>query len=429
MFSAGHCYVDQPYWVTQRARDLHYLASEPFEQAQRRDDFDVFGLKFRNLDLLDDAPPRLKWFHYRWPRYEYERRCFKGMKNVGLTIQYIVRNSTVFQQCILENRGKTDVDLELAFCKGINISDLDHVTDDHEFNKTPPTNQNAGPGPGGFGWVFVNRFREVSPGGQTDSQNSTHKTKSNSSHSNRKKIESNYGVALVVSMAINGEVIKFSPGQVPHIWKQTLKAKSTTPGVKSQKLEIVTAYRLVLLANPLSGWKEFVVPLKEMNPSKFLREARATSSFLTSITRISGDDGLAHTYDKRHSDTLKDDCNKGQAGLGDIFQDGVTPIGSNSQTEPLPAVDQDPTSEKTSQTMDHIEFTTRRNLEHILCVCAIPVEVRVSGENAEGSVWEKLRDVQPIAITCGDLSGHRICTASSLYVLSLRHMPHTYMKC
>lgn len=420
MFSASHYYAETPYLVQQRARDLHYLALEPFEQSQRQEHSDVFGLKFRNLDLLDNAPPTLTWLQYRWPRYEYRGRCFKGMENVGLTIQFIVRNRTVFQQCILENQGETDVDLVLAFCKGISISDLDHVTNDYEFNKTTSNYENAGPGPGGFSWVHVNRFRKGSPGARTESRRSMHETKSNSSHSNRENTEPNYGVALIVSMAVNGEVVRFSPGQAPHIWKQTLKARLRTPGGRCQKLEIVTAYKLVLLANPLSYWRTFVVPLKEMNPSKFLREARAVSSLRTSITRISGNDDLTHTYDKQRSDTLKDIVPQVfQAGLVDNSQDGTATVGSKPQAKPSPAVDHDPTSEKTSRTMDHIEFTVRRNLEHILGVCAIPVAVSVSEWDVEGSVWEKLRDVQPIALTCGDLSGHRICTSSSLYVLSL----------
>lgn len=417
MFSASHYYAERPYLVQERARDLLCLALEPFENSQRQENSTMFGLKFRNLDLLDNALPRLTWLQYRWARYEYKGRCFNSMEDVGLTIQFIVRNRIVYQQCILENRGETDVDLVLAFCKGVSISDLDHVTNDYEFNKTTSNYENAGPGPGGFGWVHVNRFRGGSPGAQTESQRSMHETKSNSSHSNRENTETNYGVALVVSMAVNGEVVRFSPGQAPHIWKQTLKARSRTPGGRCQKLEIVTAYKLVLLANPLSDWRTFVVPLKEMNPSKFLREASAVSSFSTSITSISENDDLTHTYDTQRSDTLKEIVSEEvQAGLADVSQDGTATVGSQPQAEPSPAVDHDPISEKTSRTMDHIEFTTRRNLEHILGVCAIPVAVHVFGEIAERSTWKKLRDLRPIALTCGDLSGHRISTAGSLYV-------------
>lgn len=422
MFSAGHRYIEEPYSVTLRARDIHFLASESFEQAQRRQFSDSFGLKFLNLELLDDARPRLKWFQYQWPRYEYGRKCFKSMPSVGLKIQFIVRDRTVFQQCILENRGETDVCLDLAFCKGMSIWDLDHVTNDYGFNKTTSDDQNAGPGPGGFGWVHVNEFREESPSTGTNSQSSVHTRKSRSSHSNHNgKDQVDHGVALVVSMAVGGEIIRFSPGQSAHVWKQTLKAKSSTPGSKSQKLEIVTAYKLVLLENPLSDWEKFVIPLRDMDPSRFMREARAFSWFRTSITRISVNHDLDSNYDERNPETLRDEENKRDAGILNVSQDGIATVDSQAETEQPPTIHHESTPEKTSPVMDHIEFAVRRNLEHILGVCAIPVTVHVSEEIAEGVIWQKLRGVQPIALSCGDLSGHRICTTSSLYVLSPRH--------
>lgn len=417
MFSADHSYAETPYLVQERARNLHYLALEPFEQSQRQEHFDVFGLKFRNLDLLDNAPPTLTWLQCRWPRYEYRGRCFKSMENVGLTIQFIVRNRTVFQQCILENQGETDVDLVLAFCKGISISDLDHVTNDYEFNKTTSNYENAGPGPGGLSWVHVNRFREGSPGARTESQYSMHKARSSKSHGNfNKKNETNHGVALVVSIAVNGNMVRFNTGQFPHIWKETLKAKSNTLGDKSQALEIVTAYKLILLKNDSSTWKSFVVPLKDMNPSRFLREASVIPPLSTSITRISGNDGLTHSYNERHSETQRDKENKGEAGMVNVSQDGDAIVGNHSSKDPSPAVSRGPTTQNTLPTLDQIELLARRNLEHILGVCAIPVAVSVSEQIAEGFVWKKLWGVQPVALTCGDLSGHRISAASSLYV-------------
>lgn len=420
MFSVGHCFIKEPYFVTQRVRGLQSFACETFEQAQKRTYNNVFGLKFLSLALSDDARPSLKWFQYQWPRYEYKRGCFNDMENVGLTIQFIVRNKTVLQQCILENWGETDVELELAFCKGMRIWDLDHVTDDYEFNQTEPSDQNAGPGPAGFGWVHINHFRKRSSGARADSQQSNHKRKSTSSHSTHtKKDEPNHGVALVISMTLDGKMIKFSPGQSPNVWKQTLKARPSTSGHRSQKLEMVTAYKLVLLEKPLSDWKTFVVPSKAMDPSRFFREAKSVSLFRTSITRISGKDDLAYIFDKRHSETLEGEEIKGEAGRGNLPEDGVATVDIQPQNESSPTFDHKPTPENTSPTMEHIEFSARRNLEHILGVCAIPVAVHVSGESAEGIVWKKLRGVQPIALSCGDLSGHRICTTSSLYVLGL----------
>ncbi|KAG5746921.1 hypothetical protein H9Q70_010392 [Fusarium xylarioides] len=52
----------------------------------------------------------------------------------------------------------------------------------------------------------------------------------------------------------------------------------------------------------------------------------------------------------------------------------------------------------------HLDFTLRRNLEHILSVCSIPVTKR--GDQA-------------IALTCGDFDGHRIATAASFFFYRL----------
>jgi hypothetical protein len=56
-----------------------------------------------------------------------------------------------------------------------------------------------------------------------------------------------------------------------------------------------------------------------------------------------------------------------------------------------------------------LDYATRRNLEHILSVCAIPVPLE--------PVWDNPKVVEPepaIALTCGDMSGHRVCISASL---------------
>lgn len=320
-----------------------------------------------------------------------------------MTVQNIVRDGTVLQQCILENRGEADVDIHFAFCKAMRIWDLDHVTNDYAFNQTTPDDQNAGPGPGAFGWVHLNRFHEGAFG-------------------------TSHGVALVISVAVNGEIIKFSKGQAAHMWKQTLKATSDIPEGRSRELEIVMAYKLMLVANPVSDWKNFIIPLKDMDANRFLREARAVPSFHTPITRTNGQDSSAFSDVSRHSETLVTDVKKDKADIANVPQDGVAPApNSELQTEQSPAIDHEPMPRKANSIMEHIEFTVQRNLEHILSVCAIPV--RVSGKRDEDLIWDKLRDVQPIILTCGDMSGHRISTVSSLYVLTLPYTPRLYTPC
>lgn len=49
-----------------------------------------------------------------------------------------------------------------------------------------------------------------------------------------------------------------------------------------------------------------------------------------------------------------------------------------------------------------LNFNLRRNLEHILSVCSIPVSYDIDGDNPS------------IALTCGDISGHRVSATASL---------------
>lgn len=51
---------------------------------------------------------------------------------------------------------------------------------------------------------------------------------------------------------------------------------------------------------------------------------------------------------------------------------------------------------------ENLDYALKRNLEHMLSVCSIPV-----GDNTEGAI-------QPTAITCGDLAGHRVANEASL---------------
>lgn len=65
--------------------------------------------------------------------------------------------------------------------------------------------------------------------------------------------------------------------------------------------------------------------------------------------------------------------------------------------------------------MKKIEYLTWRHLEHILSVCAMPIaslpnSVRAQKQNEE----LKGEGVDMVALTCGDMSGHRVCTSASL---------------
>ncbi|RAR01649.1 mg2+ transporter zinc transport protein [Stemphylium lycopersici] len=71
---------------------------------------------------------------------------------------------------------------------------------------------------------------------------------------------------------------------------------------------------------------------------------------------------------------------------------------------------------------ENIDFIMRRNLEHILSVCSIPLP-----EPGQDPSDDQEPINEPIGLTCGDMSGHRIVTSASFnnidrntYVLHLR---------
>lgn len=73
-------------------------------------------------------------------------------------------------------------------------------------------------------------------------------------------------------------------------------------------------------------------------------------------------------------------------------------------------------------TDSHLDFIIRRNLEHILSVCSIPIpltqmkskdeKLSQQGNQVEHGRERSSKEVA-IALTCGDLSGHRLVTSAS----------------
>lgn len=61
----------------------------------------------------------------------------------------------------------------------------------------------------------------------------------------------------------------------------------------------------------------------------------------------------------------------------------------------------------------HMNFVMQRNLEHILSVCSIPVPHKC-GKGCQSQQPCPKEKEKAIALTCGDMSGHRIVTSASL---------------
>lgn len=84
------------------------------------------------------------------------------------------------------------------------------------------------------------------------------------------------------------------------------------------------------------------------------------------------------------------------------------------------------TPTQASSPTSHIEYVAWIHLEYVLSVCAVPVLTPTLVEDcssqdrdfhsvSQTTPWEDKaeEDDTPVALTCGDMSGHRICTSAS----------------
>lgn len=397
MFSADHPSVQEPYLVTGRATELEELSQRPFHFGGAFSDGEQYGLKFPKLNLKSDAQPQLKWTHCRWPRHEYSEGDFENLPTLKLTMQWMIRDKVVLQQCILENCGEDSFDVDLAFSTSIHIRDLDHVDDDFDFNEEGSSNHDIGPGPEKFSSVCVHKFNTDPPAERpkTSDGSEGHLESEQSPHNDGHRLEKPYGISVISSIAIDNKVQSFDCNE----WKLPVKGRQLSGGPH----EIIIAYKMNLVTAPEPHWMTNIIQWKDMKVSKFLREQRPCRPLPLYVPAF---------FDKARSNNESTETDGG----GTFSDPGamILPNPEEPGTAPpeMKYIATNPTRDVpgSSSEMRHLGFAARRNLEHILSVCAI----QVTSDASAVSYPEALRDVEAIALTCGDMSGHRICWSASL---------------
>ncbi|KAI5919338.1 hypothetical protein F4810DRAFT_724648 [Camillea tinctor] len=145
-------------------------------------------------------------------------------------------------------------------------------------------------------------------------------------------------------------------------WKVELAGANRT----GSEIEIIVAYKMILFDKSRSNWEQLIIPASSVNVGQMLKNEFFCGSLSISTIRDAG----------------KDDVKSINFKLTD-------PSGL-------------PENEETAQNL--LEFIVRRNLEHILSACSIPLKER------------SIRMMRsPVALTCGDMSFHRICTSASFF--------------
>ncbi|KXH35843.1 hypothetical protein CSIM01_00557 [Colletotrichum simmondsii] len=380
VFSADHVYVDEPYWVDDRARqlldmkqDLHRLMIS-------------YGLRIPSINL--EQSRLLGYVHDRWPRYEVQDK----ISTLNLTTQWMVNEKTVLQQCIVTNIGTGDMDVPVQFAKRMRLQDLNYL----ERSGATVGSSNMILGPNDYGWVLVQPLQEpdqddaepVNPNStsslaeqtQNDPENQVETTEDLQSPS----VEISDAIAVVVSVFRDGQAVKWRPDSLDdlhdtEILNLALQEKTTT--------EIVVAYKMVHLTNTGATWENLLIPPAWADVSKHLGSASFTAF-----------------HPSEYGKPVAKPQGEKSEGLFSRWMRFI-PSANDTQPDALPIYyPVTPQGLPTKSPMNHIGFVTRRNLEHILSTCALPIK-RHSVEGGQ----------EAVALTCGDISGHRVSSSASFF--------------
>lgn len=157
---------------------------------------------------------------------------------------------------------------------------------------------------------------------------------------------------------------------------------------------------MILLPASKAYWKDFLIPAAYTNVGDYIgREPRPTM-FLSLLSGPINDDG------EHHNDVNdKDKSYSIQGATSSAKLEGRS--GRLERNETMKPENPSGTPERSSPEY-HIEYLVRRNLEHILSVCSIPL--RRPKLESDSFVHDSR---VPVALTCGDMSFHRITASSS----------------
>lgn len=279
--------------------------------------------------------------------------------------------------------------------------------------------------------------------------------------------QDSHAVVCIMSLYVNGTAQKMAwEGGPIH---KTIGAA----GSGSNVLELTVAYRLIAIPKTKVHWKNFLIPAAMADVSAMLA-AETEQIWGHSVTddcecsQSLCDLGLS-MVDLSKCNARKDASGKrqtsqdpGSANLG--VQESMpaqeeTTISSNSQEQVKTELQEAPTasdpyekhdavrdksarpitdatvvtSQKLSPINSAIEYLMWRHTENILSVCTIPLTSQILSCEEEAHGLSSPRDLGandlgllrtakgqrfdlevPLALTCGDMSGHRICTSASL---------------
>lgn len=345
--------------------------------------------------------------------------------SASVSYQWLVKNNTVFQQIVVKNRGTSSIDFWFGSDLPMLIRDLDYLGEP-SYNERNSNSYIRGLGPNEFGWITANVISsedsDTEP--EDDKRGDQEIRASDSYHEPRQSYGPNeakrpptddglwrtrrisdtwsakktHAVVSIMSVFVDGTAEKMVKGPRRIDWDRTLGPGGSTSSV----LEITVAYKMIAIPKEKLHWKNFLIPAGT---------ADVTAMLAAETQQLWG-----------HSVTEVCNCNPSLCDLG------ISLNGRNDQSMgPLATGNTAEIAPETSP-VDSIEYLTWRHTEHILSVCTIPLSVPSLPHEVEEpksditcgtNTWstpkcEELVLEAPLALTCGDMSGHRVCTSASL---------------
>ncbi|KAK7724596.1 hypothetical protein SLS63_008576 [Diaporthe eres] len=218
------------------------------------------------------------------------------------------------------------------------------------------------------------------------------------------------GVASVITVFVDGRAVKMDAGRTSHHseWRE-VRAGET--------FQLVVAYKLVSISNLVGmSWKDFIISAEAADINHFLN--KEANRFKTESTIC--DLGLT-SVDTKEVEMIPTAASESSGTTGTTAQEHQTKWhGSIALPNSIP-------EDSGADLKPYLEYLAWRHLEYILSACTVPFCV---GKNVEGREYLypftdkqdggrkeefKYQDLPYVALTCGDMSGHRVVTSTSYF--------------
>ena len=372
---------------------------EPYMMSYRSDDLQRMarnGSGFGKDIIPDDDNWTNQTFFLRdrWPRLVFSGDSWE------LVSQWMVKHGVVIQQSMIENLTDQPLKFKRTFDFQVLIRDLDFVNPSYPFNEeidgSPYT---EGAGPNGYGFVKVHRFTK--PNGPSDEHKPKTWYKEEEEPQAKEELESE--TKSKSEKELGGDVLSVEGAQnlegqhaaetIAAVGEQHDAEKKTAVVVVDEKLSLEQKQD-PLQPEAVGLVIGFFVDGKAKKREDFCEEKWHTIPPRGFLELVAGYKLVLLTSKMSEWKPLV-------LSAADVDIDRFLSEESSSYV-----ID------------DSLDYSTRRNLEHILSVCAIPVPQGHVWDYDNTSVLDRLEVAEPVALTCGDMSGHRVCISASLWVLS-----------